>query len=93
MAQTRTRGRGRVARGSGSMGETPTGAQSCRVGGRGQKQEGGVGQKLRVDFTDLIVWQLEKGRAKEKGRAGRARERERKEYREEERGKEEERQI
>lgn len=52
------------------MGETPTGAL-CRVVewvGQRQWQGGGVGQKLRVDFTDLIVWQLPKGRAKERGR-------------------------
>lgn len=54
--------------------------QSCRVGGAAAVAEGGVGQKLRVDFTDLIVWQLPKGRAKERGRYS-----EREAYREEER--------
>lgn len=69
--------------GSGRMGETPTGAL-CRVvewvGQRQWQGGGGVGQKLRVDFTDLIVWQLPKGRAKERGRYS-----EREAYREEER--------
>lgn len=64
------------------MGETPTGAL-CRVVewvGAAAVAGGGVGQKLRVDFTDLIVWQLPKGRAKERGRYS-----EREAYREEER--------
>lgn len=37
-----------------------------RSRGKGRGVE--VGQKLRVDFTDLIVWQLAKGSAKERER-------------------------
>lgn len=60
------------------------------VGQRQGRGGGGVGQKLRVDFTDLIVWQLAKGRAKERGRAGRPKERERERNieRKQERGRE-----